>query len=178
MEGKRPGLPGAPPQAKRLRGAQAPAPSQFEAELAQLEELEAELAAERAAEEPPPPPESEGQPLGGWGGAEAWMRGGLVGLGRVWGGLWAGGRLGRGLGGRTRGAEGGLGGAVAQAGLCPPPAGSLFVGEVNPKWRRPAPPPQPPTPLCFFQLEIDHYIGQSPRDPPLWGHPLRGDPPP
>ncbi|KAM9591686.1 DNA polymerase delta catalytic subunit isoform 1-T1 [Morphnus guianensis] len=100
MEGKRPGTPGAPPQAKRLRGAPGGAgvPSQFEEELAQLEELEAELAAERAAEEPPPAPESQ-------------------------------------------------------------PLGSQFVGEVNPKWRRPALPPQPPETLCFLQLDIDHYIG-------------------
>ncbi|XP_053908258.1 DNA polymerase delta catalytic subunit [Cuculus canorus] len=93
---------GGPPQAKRLRGGAPAAPSQFEEELAQLEELEAELAAERAEEEPPPPPESH-QPLG-----------------------------------------------------------SLFVGEVNPKWRRPAPPPAPPPTLYFLQLDLDHYIGTPP----------------
>ncbi|XP_069738764.1 LOW QUALITY PROTEIN: DNA polymerase delta catalytic subunit [Phaenicophaeus curvirostris] len=107
MEGKRvgPAGGGAPPQAKRLRGSGGPAaapPSQFEEELAQLEELEAELAAERAEEEPPPPPESH-QPLG-----------------------------------------------------------SFFVGEVNPKWRRPAPPPAPPETFCFLQLDLDHYVGTPP----------------
>ncbi|XP_039586875.1 DNA polymerase delta catalytic subunit-like, partial [Passer montanus] len=38
------------------------------------------------------------------------------------------------------------------------PSGSLFVGEVPPKWRRPAPPPQPPETLTFLQLDIDHYV--------------------
>ncbi|XP_061199933.1 DNA polymerase delta catalytic subunit-like, partial [Neopsephotus bourkii] len=46
----------------------------------------------------------------------------------------------------------------------PPPSdsrdpGSLFVGEVNPKWRRPPLPETPPETLCFLQLDIDHYVG-------------------
>nr|XP_021405708.2 DNA polymerase delta catalytic subunit-like [Lonchura striata domestica] len=51
------------------------------------------------------------------------------------------------------------------------PRGSLFVGEVPPKWRRPAPPPQPPESLTFLQLDIDHYVGVPPRGFPGWPHP-------
>ncbi|XP_058678684.1 DNA polymerase delta catalytic subunit [Ammospiza caudacuta] len=51
------------------------------------------------------------------------------------------------------------------------PSGSLFVGEVPPKWRRPAPPPQPPETLTFLQLDIDHYVGVPPRGFPGWPHP-------
>ncbi|XP_033928295.1 DNA polymerase delta catalytic subunit [Melopsittacus undulatus] len=45
-----------------------------------------------------------------------------------------------------------------------PPAGtgdlgSLFVGDVNPKWWRPPLPRTPPDTLCFLQLDIDHYVG-------------------
>lgn len=40
-----------------------------------------------------------------------------------------------------------------------PAVGSLFVGEVNPKWRRPPLPPEPPRELCFLQLDLDHYVG-------------------
>ena len=43
--------------------------------------------------------------------------------------------------------------------FCPP--GSLFVGEVNPKWRRPPLPPEPPRELCFLQLDLDHYVGEG-----------------
>ncbi|XP_074390420.1 uncharacterized protein LOC141728024 isoform X2 [Zonotrichia albicollis] len=51
------------------------------------------------------------------------------------------------------------------------PSGSLFVGEVPPKWRRPAPPPQPPETLTFLQLDIDHYVGVPPRGFPGWPRP-------
>ncbi|XP_066843268.1 DNA polymerase delta catalytic subunit-like [Anser cygnoides] len=98
MEPKRP-----PPRRPRPSGCGGvpAAPSRFEAELAQLEELEAELEAERAAHEEPP-------------------------------------------------GSGPRGGAL----------GSQFVGEVNPKWRRPRCPPTPAE-LCFLQLEIDHYVGEG-----------------
>ncbi|XP_058715720.1 DNA polymerase delta catalytic subunit [Poecile atricapillus] len=51
------------------------------------------------------------------------------------------------------------------------PSGSLFVGEVPPKWRRPAPPPQPPETLTFLQMDIDHYVGIPPPGFPGWPHP-------
>ncbi|XP_032939927.1 DNA polymerase delta catalytic subunit [Catharus ustulatus] len=51
------------------------------------------------------------------------------------------------------------------------PTGSLFVGEVPPRWRRPAPPAQPPQSLSFLQLDIDHYVGCPPRGFPGWPHP-------
>ncbi|XP_068855408.1 DNA polymerase delta catalytic subunit-like [Aphelocoma coerulescens] len=51
------------------------------------------------------------------------------------------------------------------------PSGSFFVGEVPPKWRRPAPPPQPPETLQFLQLDIDHYVGLPPEGFPGWPHP-------
>ena len=35
------------------------------------------------------------------------------------------------------------------------------MGEVNPKWRRPPLPPEPPEELCFLQLDIDHYLGEG-----------------
>ena len=57
----------------------------------------------------------------------------------------------------------GLNGAGCDPLFAPPfcPPGSLFVGEVNPKWRRPPLPPEPPRELCFLQLDLDHYVGEG-----------------
>ena len=84
-----------------------------------------------------------------------WHRLGFMGrVGALWGAM---GQVGAVWGG------GGLNGAGCDPLFAPPfcPPGSLFVGEVNPKWRRPPLPPEPPRELCFLQLDLDHYVGEG-----------------